>query len=220
MTGVIGIHLQAHKEAQMIAGTYSGNSRAQYKLYKYCADYYYEKYRALFSAPAAAAEEIFQNSFIKLWENIEARKIYAEGSVVRNKDGVKLNCSILTYFMGIARLKYMEWVKQYPLSIDLNTEMGRLIKNKGFDEEKYLDELYGESDNIQLDIIGDLIPNLSPRCYEIISKYYYEGKNLDRIIKEIPSIESKNALKTKKHKCMENLRLLANETYNRYLQYN
>ena len=122
--------------------------------------------------------------------------------------------------MGIARLKYMEWVKQYPLSIDLNTEMGRLIKNKGFDEEKYLDELYGESDNIQLDIIGDLIPNLSPRCYEIISKYYYEGKNLDRIIKEIPSIESKNALKTKKHKCMENLRLLANETYNRYLQYN
>ena len=220
MAAVIRLNLHALKEAQMIAGTYLGNTRAQYKLYKYCADYYYEKYRALFSAPAAAAEEILQNSFIKLWENIEVRKIYAEGGVIRSKDGAKLNCSIQTYFMGIARLKYLEWVKQYPLSIDINTEMGRLIKNKGFDEERYLDELYGDSDNIQLDIIGDLIPSLSARCYEIISKYYYEGKNLDRILKEIPSIESKNALKTKKHKCMENLRVLANEIYNRYLHYN
>ena len=58
------------------------------------------------------------------------------------------------------------------------------------------------------------------RCYEILTKFYYEEKDLDSILKEIPSIESKNALKTKKHKCMENLREGARETYERFLKHN
>lgn len=37
---------------------------------------------------------------------------------------------------------------------------------------------------------------------------------------EIPSIELKDALKSKKYKCMERLRAVADETYRRYLKYN
>ena len=98
--------------------------------------------------------------------------------------------------------------------------MGKKVRTNGFDEQEYMNMLYGESDNIQLEIIADLISKMSERCYEILSKFYYEDKDLDRILTEIPSIESKNALKTKKHKCMENLREVANETYRRYLKYN
>jgi hypothetical protein len=97
--------------------------------------------------------------------------------------------------------------------------MGRKIREEGFNEAEYMDMLYDDRENVQLEIIADIISRMSERCYEILSKFYYEGKDLDRILIEIPSVESKNALKTKKHKCMETLRTSANETYKRYLNY-
>lgn len=220
MAKVIRLETQQQKEARLIAGMHDGNQLAQYELYAYCADYYYEKYRGVFYATEEAVEEILQNSFIKLWENIECGKIYAEDNIVKGKDGKPLSGSIRTYFMGIAKLKYLEWLREHPFFADPETEMGKKVRANGFDEQEYLNMLYGESDNIQLEIIADLISKMSERCYEILSKFYYEDKDLDRILTEIPSIESKNALKTKKHKCMENLREVANETYRRYLKYN
>ena len=220
MAKVIRLEAQKQKEARLIDGMYNGNKLVQYELYEYCADYYYEVYRGVFHATEEAVEEILQDSFIKLWENIECGKIYAEDNIVKGKDGKPLNASIRTYFMGIAKLKYLEWLREHPFFADSETEMCKKICSNGFDEREYLDMLYGDSNNIQLEIIADLISKMSERCYEILSKFYYEDKDLDRILEEIPSIGSKNALKTKKHKCMETLREVANETYRRYLKYN
>lgn len=200
--------LKRRYEARIVGKVYDGDKSAQYELYKYCADYYYEKYRSLFSATGDAVDEIFQNSFIKLWENIEMRKLVAKGNDLIGKDNQPLDCSIRTYFMGIARLKYLEWMREYS------------INDNGFNEKEYLTRLYEDSDNVQMDILSDIISHMPIRCYEILTKYYYEGKNYDRILKEIPSIQSKDGLKTKKHKCMESLREVAVETYNRYLKYN
>ena len=55
---------------------------------------------------------IFQEAFIKLWENIESKKIYAEDGVLKGKDRNPFTSSLTTYFMGIARLKYLEWVRE------------------------------------------------------------------------------------------------------------
>ena len=220
MAKVIRLETQQQKEARLIAGMCDGNQLAQYELYEYCADYYCEKYRGIFYATEEAVEEIFQSSFIKLWENIECGKVYVEDNVVKGKDAKPLSGSIRTYFMGIAKLKYLEWLREHPIFADPETEMGKKVRAKGFDEQEYMDMLYGDSNNIQLEIIADVISKMSERCYEILTKFYYEDKNLDRILEEIPSIESKKALKTKKHKCMENLREVANETYRRYLKYN
>lgn len=220
MAKIIAFESIWQREAWLIEGTYKGDRSAQFELYQYCADYYYEKYRGIFYATEEAVEEIMQNSFIKLWENIECGKIYAEDNIVKSKDGKPFSGSIRTYFMGIAKLKYLEWLREHPFFADPETEMGRKVRANGFDEQEYLDMMYGDSNNIQLEIIADLISKMSERCYEILSKFYYEDKDLDRILEEIPSIESKNALKTKKHKCMETLREVANETYRRYLKYN
>lgn len=220
MAKIIAFESIWQREAWLIEGTYKGDRSAQFELYQYCADYYYEKYRGIFYATEEAVEEIMQNSFIKLWENIECGKIYAEDNIVKGKDGMPFSGSIRTYFMGIAKLKYLEWLREHPFFADPETEMGRKVRANGFDEQEYLDMMYGDSNNIQLEIIADLISKMSERCYEILSKFYYEDKDLDRILEEIPSIESKNALKTKKHKCMETLREVANETYRRYLKYN
>lgn len=219
MAKVIEFETPLQREARLVAGMREGNPLAQYELYKYCADYYYEKYMGVFYAPESAAKEIFQNSFIKFWENIEYGKIYVEDNLVKGKDHKPLTGNIKTYFMGIAKLKYLEWLREHPFYTDPETEVGKRVKRDGFDEREYLNVLYGASDNVQSEIIADLIVGMPERCYEILTKYYYEHKGLDRILKEIPSIKSKDTLKSKKYKCMESLREAADEAYKRYLKY-
>ena len=195
---------QQEKEARLVAGMYDKNRKIQSELYAYCSRYFWANYRGVFFADEESATEIFQNTFIAMWENIERRKIYLSGS-------------ILTYFMGIARIKYLEWVREHPTYADPETEMGRKIKEEGFDAQQYINMLYDSEDNKMLDIIADVISHMSERCCEILSKFYYEEKDLDTILLEIPTIDSKNALKTKKHKCMESLRTSARNIYHNYL---
>lgn len=205
------------KEARLVEGMADKRRRTQYELYAYCADYFWKNYRGVFFAADDTAAEILQNTFIAFWENIERRKIYVVDGVVMGKDNEPLNGSILTYFMGIARYKYLEWGREHPVYADPETEMGRKIKKEGFDLKEYMDLLYDSGENMMIDIIADVISHMSPRCSEILTKFYYEEKKLEVILNEMPTIESKDALKTKKHKCMETLRKSAREIHKRML---
>lgn len=204
-------------EARLVAGMFNRNKKAQSELYAYCSKYFWASYRGIFFADEETATEIFQNTFIAFWENIERRKIYASEDRVMGKNDEPLSGSILTYFMGIARIKYLEWVREHPSYADPETEMGRKVKEEGFDAQQYINMLYDSEDNKMLDIIADVISHMSERCSEILSKFYYEEKDLDTILLEIPTIDSKNALKTKKYKCMEALRTSAMNIYHNYL---
>ena len=208
---------QQEKEVRLVAGMYDKNKKIQSELYVYCSRYFWANYRGVFFADEEAATEIFQNTFIAMWENIERRKIYVSEGRVMGKNNEPLSGSILTYFMGIARIKYLEWVREHPSYADPETEMGQKIKEEGFDAQQYINMLYDSDDNKMLDIIADVISHMSERCCEILSKFYYEEKDLDTILFEIPTIGSKNALKTKKHKCMESLRTSAKNIYCNYL---
>ena len=152
-----------------------------------------------------------------MWENIERGKIYERNGRVMGKNDEPLSGSILTYFMGIARIKYLEWTRQHPVYAYRETEMEHKIKEDGFNAQQYINMLYDSEDSKMLDIISDVISHMSDRCSEILSKFYYEEKNLDTILLEIPTFDSKNALKTKKHKCMETLRTSAQNIYRNYL---
>lgn len=205
------------KEARLVAGMANRERRAEYELYTYCYDYFRSKFRGVFFAGEEIAEEIFRNSFIVLWKNIEEGKIYVQDDIVTDMNGEPFTSSILTYFMSIARNKYKEIARERPVYADPDTEMGRKVREEGFDAEDYKGMLYDPGDNLMLDIIADLISTMSPRCNEILTKFYYEEKKLEVILSEIPSIDSKDALKTKKYKCIENLRKSANEIYRRIL---
>lgn len=209
--------LTQQKEARLVEGMADKRGRTQYELYAYCADYFWQNYRGVFFAAEDTAAEILQNTFIAFWENIERRKIYVVDGVVMGKGNVPLNGSILTYFMGIARYKYLEWGREHPVYAEPETEFGRKIKKEGFDLKEYMDLLYDSGENMMIDIIADVISHMSPRCSEILTKFYYEEKKLEVILNEIPTIESKDALKTKKHKCMETLRKSAREIHKRML---
>ena len=193
---------QQEKEARLVAGMYDKDKKIQSELYAYCSRYFWANYRGVFLA---------------MWENIEQRKICVSNGRVTGKNNEPLKCSLLTYFMGIARIKYKEWTRENPSFVDLETEMGRKTKTEGFDAQQYVNMLYDSEDNKMLDIIADVISHMSERCSQILSKFYYEEKNLDTILSEIPTIESKKALKSKKHKCMESLRSSARNIYRNYL---
>ncbi len=208
---------QQEKEARLVAGMYDKDKKIQSELYAYCSRYFWANYRGVFFADGETASDIFQNSFLAMWENIEQRKICVSNGRVTGKNNEPLKCSLLTYFMGIARIKYKEWTRENPSFVDLETEMGGKTKTEGFDAQQYVNMLYDSEDNKMLDIIADVISHMSERCSQILSKFYYEEKNLDTILSEIPTIESKKALKSKKHKCMESLRSSARNIYRNYL---
>ena len=202
-------------EARLVAGMSDKRRRTQYELYAYCSDYFWDNYRGVFFAEENVAAEILQNAFIAFWENIERKKIYVEDGIVMGKDNKPLNGSILTYFMSIARNKYLEYGREHPVYADPETELGRLLRAEGFDPNEYIDMLYDSGENLMLDIIADVISHMSQRCSEILAKFYYEEKKLETILKEMPTIESYDALKTKKNKCMNSLRKSAREIYKR-----
>lgn len=74
------------REAKLVAGVSRKDVGMQSKLYDYCKRYFWTNYRGLFFISENDAVEIFQNSFITLWENIERGKIMAcDGIVVGKK---------------------------------------------------------------------------------------------------------------------------------------
>ena len=202
-------------EARLVAGMADKRRRTQYELYAYCAEYFWDNYRGVFFVEENAAAEILQNTFIAFWENIERSKIYVEDGLVMGKDNKPLNGSILTYFMSIARNKYLEYGREHPVWADPETELGRMLKAEGFNPNEYIDMLYDSSENLMIDIIADVISHMPQRCIEILTKFYYEEKKLETILMEMPTIESYDALKTKKNKCMNTLRKSAKEIYKR-----
>ena len=205
------------KEARLVAGMADKDRRIQYDLYAYCSDYFWDNYRGVFFADENVAAEILQNAFVALWESIERRKIYVEDEIVMGKDKKTLSGSILTYFMSIARNKYLEYGREHPVYADSETELGRLLREEGFDHNEYIDMFYDSGENMMLEIIADVISHMSPRCSQILTKFYYEEKKLEAILKEMSTIESYDALKTKKNKCMNALRKSAREIYCRKL---
>lgn len=203
------------KEARLVAGMANKERHTQYELYAYCADYFWHNYRGVFFADEEVAAEILQNTFITFWENIERRKIFVEDNVVMGKDNTPLNGSILTYFMSIARNKFLEYGREHPVYADPETELGRLLRKEGFDPNEYINQLYDSGENMMIDIIADVISHMSPKCGQILTKFYYEEKKLETILEEMPTITSYNALKTKKNKCMTALRQSAQEIHSR-----
>lgn len=205
-------------EARLVSGMADKDLSMQYELYAYCSDYFWDNYRGVFFADEKAAAEILQDTFIAFWENIERKKIYVDDGIVMGKDAKPLNGSILTYFMSIARNKYLEYVREHPVYADPETELGRLLRKEEFNPNEYTDMLYDSGENMMLEIIADIISHMSPRCSQILTKFYYEEKKLEIILKEMPTIESYAALKTKKNKCMNMLRKSAREIYYRKLK--
>lgn len=210
---MIKLKAKTYSDAAYVEGVIRHDREMERALYECCKRYFDDNYRGVFFIGDEVQKmEVFQNAFITLWENIERKRIRVEDGVLKGKDGNLFTSSLTTYFMGIAKLKYLEWVREHA-RIDCEKEG----QSRGMDLSAYRDLLYDDDKEAMLTIIADCISRMSERCNQIISMFYYEEKNLDDILEALPSFKSKDALKTAKHKCMENLRKTAQGIYHRYL---
>lgn len=197
-----------YSDVDLVDGVYNHDPKIERKLYDYCKQYFNNHFKSVFFE--GDKHDIFQESFITLWEQIEQRRIYVENGVLYGKDGEKLSGALTTYFMGIAKLKNLEWVRREKVTkvSDKEKECGM----RKWDLEHYQAQLYDDAEKKH--ILADCISKMTARCKEILTKFYYEEKTLDDIMIELPTFSSKDALKTAKYKCMERLHKTVASFYN------
>ena len=92
-------------------------------LYNHCKEYFDHQYRGVFFANDEDKQDIFQETFITLWHNILKGKIHVEDSELKSREGWPFSCTLTSYFMGIAKIKNLEWVlKKGPVVIMTDEE--------------------------------------------------------------------------------------------------
>ena len=193
----------------LVKGVFNGNKKIEAALYKHCRTYFANNFRGIFIVnDEISQEEIMQDSFITLWENIERRKIYVEDGVLKGKEGKPFTGALTTYFMGIAKMKHKEYVRKNEVNrSSTKTDVFPLVDT---------DLFCGEEDDVKHEIVSECISHMSERCNQILTLFYYKEKNLDEIMKILPTYQSKDALKTEKYKCVKSLKKSANAIYNQY----
>ena len=205
-----------YSDAVYVEGVFGRNPMMERALYNYCKRYFDVHYKGVFFVGTEHKDDIFQESFLQFWDIIMKRRIYVKDGELLGKGERLLTGKLTTYFMGIAKLKYLEWVRKNKESLSLD-DPDFVVKEEGSMED-FVGLLYDKEDKKGLEIIADCISKMSKRCNQILTMFYCEEKTLDVILEEIPSFESKNALKTTKYKCMETLRKFSNEIYKRFIQ--
>lgn len=203
-----------YSDEELVMGVFKKDPHMQTELYNSCEKYYFRNYPGVFIAQEADADDIFQNTMIALMQNIERKKIYVEEGVIIGNHNKKLDGTLHTYLMGIAKLKYLEWTRgmnKEPNWADLNSGSGEKPKEKvQFVTNDWLSD---DPISAKKEIIADCLSKMSERCYQIITKFYDEEKSLDIILLELESFSSKDALKTAKNKCMNKLKKSATAIY-------
>lgn len=186
------------------------------EFYHLARRYFKNSYRSVFSR-MDLMEDIFQQSFVKLWTEIETGKIFVgENEELfrydRNGNIRKLTCSLNTFLIDIAKNDYRSWLRNERLTLEDDFESFahmEEVKSVAWGDES--------AETLREQIVNSCILELPPRCKEILTMFYYQGMTLDEIIiargeKNI----SKNGLKTGKYKCMESLKAKVRDTFSKY----
>lgn len=140
--------------------------------------------------------------------DIEYRRIYVredDGLVYRmDKNGCsrRLLCTLQQFLVGFARNDYQEWVRRDTLNGHYTLDDGKMLTDVVSEAFPYLNDKQWKEQ-----IVAACVEELSPRCRDILTKFYYCGMNLeDILLSRGDGRMSKNGLKSSKYKCMERLK--------------
>lgn len=188
-----------------------GNRKVADHFYTHCRDYFRKTYKKLFQEEDLEAD-FFQESFVKLWKEIIHGSIFVEDNQLykRNAGGEvnPLKCALRTYLMNITKNDYNQYIRRKEITFQ-DIEPLLDCKADDMDAATYTEDLKSK-------IVSECVKNLPASCYRIISLFYYEQKNYDEIMEMSDNYTSKDALKTRKYKCMEQLQRRIEEKFNRY----
>lgn len=201
---------KSYTDIQIVEAYKNGDKRVQ--------QFWYDKCRSQFGIGTSnylgltdyMREDLFQDSFIILWEKMESRQIYADGGYIHaiSKKGDGIVPDLLGYFMRIVKNKYLELYHSGKYVIPINEVV--TSSNEDFFEELYWDE----DPDVEKDrIVSQCLLSLPKSCLEILTMFYYEKKLLEQILEERPENNSYDGLKSRKSKCMTNLKKRITESF-------
>lgn len=195
-----------HSDIEVVEGLQRRDRKMEEWFYDTACKYYDAHFNEIFF-DKDKKQEIFQTAFLKLWTEIENGKIRnIEGHVCRQQRNgayASMTCSLTTFLITFAKNEYRELVR----SNHLDTEINILDSTRMTDEVLTTFDIDEDADAKKDRIVDDCIQALSPSCVEILTLFYYEGKNLDEILLlRSDKNSSKDGLKTAKNKCMTTLR--------------
>lgn len=203
MHRLLRLHKRIYSDIDVVIGLQKKDRNVEDWFYKDAKVYFMEKFHEVFF-DEDQRNEIFHDSVIRLWTQIENRKIaVVEGIMCRRDDkGLyqQMTCSLHTFLMAIAKNEYRELIRN-------NKE---LYVDRFFENDNYCDVSEHDEHSIaefRYQIVDECIQQMAPRCKEILTMFYVEGKSLDEIMMARQDKNtSKVGLKTAKYKCMNSLR--------------
>lgn len=191
-----------YSDVEYIIGLQKKDEKVTKAFFFECQKYFKIHFKAVFFADEME-DEVFQETFIILWSEIEHRRICVENQQILRKDrygNVRLlTCSLTTFLLSIARNKYREYVRENTYAqLEENLNSPLLADSVPEDAD--------DTQNLRIEIVMDCLSKMPVGCKRLLTMFYYEEMNLDEILKELSLYSSKDALKTGKSKCMNTLR--------------
>ena len=197
---------QGYNDVEVVLRLQARDRKAEEWFYKTAKRYFDEHFNEVFF-DKDKKQEIFQSAFLKLWMEIDNKRIHIEDEKVcrqqQNGEVKPMTCSLTTFLMAFARTEFRELVRSTK-----EDYYGELFEDSSrADEVVTTFDKAEDAEEQKNRIVDECISELSPRCAQILTLFYYKGMSLDQIMEQrAEKNTSKNGLKTAKNKCMNTLR--------------
>lgn len=204
---------KTYTDVEIVEAYLTGDKKAQQFWYNKCRSQFGIGTSNYMGLTDYMRDDLFQDSFIILWEKMESRQIYADGDAIHvvSKSGDSVVPDLLGYFMRIVKNKYLELFHSKKYEIPIN-EVITSSKDDDFFSELY----WNEDPDVEKDrIVSKCLLSLPKSCLEILTMFYYEKKSLEQILEERPENSSYDGLKSRKSKCMTNLKKKITESFSK-----
>ena len=139
------------------------------------------------------AEDIYQDAFLALHQNIQNGKL------------VNLTVPLRTYLFQIGKNKIYDYFKKVKVEVDMD-DISNLVSAEnelGDFDSIYADEEETEQRNL---IVYNTVSQMESPCKEVLSYYYWDDKSMKEIA-DLMNYNSSDVAKTQKSKCMKKVRV-------------
>ena len=190
---------RVEEDWEIVEGFQQKDEEVQKRFYLNCWTYYQQHGGGVIDIPLklATREDLFHESFLRLWNEMECRIIRTHGHRVYRMDrqGKErlMTASLLTFLMAIVKNRTPELAREESWYVQLPTDLRDPVPEE---DEGPLKEF----------LVGECLARLPQRCRDILTKFYYRGMTLDQILASRDENISKDGLKTGKSKCMKMLK--------------
>lgn len=187
-------------DLEIVTGLQMGDAEVEKAFFDRCYAYFRQHYSSVMAnaeSRAATENDVFQETFVKIWMEITSRKIFIRDNQLWRTDTQgrprRFTASLLTYLMAVAKYCNYEMERQEAIYVDQ-------AASRDQEPSDELPDLTAEQ------IVEQCVNSMPPRCREILTLFYFEGKSLDEIMALRKENHTYNGTKTAKAKCLAQLK--------------